>query len=150
MTLKAQIDQDLKNALKSGDERACNTLRLLKSEIANREIALGLRQIGLDERQIQDIISKEVKKRRDAALLYNRAKRQELAANEEAEILVLAKYLPKMLSSAELERLIDEVLASGIEALSNNLERIIAAVKAKAGNAADGAEIARLVKERVK
>lgn len=150
MTLKATIDQDLRDALKNNDRIVCDTLRLLKAEIANTEIALGLRQTGLSESQIEQVVLKESKKRREASELYKKAGRSELAEKEEQEAEVLAKYLPKMLGEDEVRKLIEEVLGeSALEPIMPNMGKIIGAVKAKAGTSVDGAMLAKLVKERV-
>ena len=149
MNLKAKINQDLKTALTSGNHLACDTLRLLKAEIANREIALGVREAGLSDAQIEETIAKEVKKRRDAAALYAQAGRNELADKEISEVEILASYLPEMLRREEISQIIDEVIADGIEAVPANIGRLIGAVKAKVGNSAEGSLVAELVKERI-
>ena len=149
MNLKAKINQDLKNALTSGNHLMCDTLRLLKAEIANREIALGVRETGLTDEQIEEIIAKEVKKRREAATLYTQVGRNELASKETSEVEVLVNYLPKMLSREEVSQIVDELIASGIEAMPANMGRLISAVKTKVGNSAEGSLVAELVKERI-
>lgn len=149
MSLKATINQDLKVALRSGDHSTCDTLRLLKAEISNQEIALGVREAGLTDEQIEQLIVKEAKKRREAAGLYEQAGRNELAANELAELAILEKYLPDQLSDDEIVTTIEEILKD-IEPVMSNMGKIISAVKAKLGSTADGATIAQLVKERLK
>lgn len=149
MGLKATINQDLKVALRNGNHSACDTLRLLKAEIANREIALGVREAGLTDEQIEQVVVKEVKKRREAAELYQQAGRIELAENELTEIAILEKYLPQQLSDDAIRQAIDDILTQ-IEPVMANMGKVIGAAKAKLGSAADGAVIARLVKEKLK
>ncbi len=148
MALKATINQDLKVALRNGDHQSCDTLRLLKAEISNQEIALGVREAGLTDEQVEQIVIKEVKKRREAAALYHQADRSELAEAELAELAILEKYLPEQLSDDEIRAVINAILQD-IEPVMSNMGKIIGAAKAKLGSAADGAVIARLVKEKL-
>lgn len=148
MSLKATIDQDLKVALRTGDQATRDALRLLKSEVLNQEISLGLRGVGLEDSQVEQLIIKEAKKRREAVELYESAGRGELAQNELAELAILEKYLPKQLSDDEIIREIEVALAD-TEPVMANMGKVIGGVKSKLGSAADGATIARLVKERL-
>lgn len=148
MNLKATINQDLKVALREGNHSACDTLRLLKAEISNREIALGVREAGLSNDEIEQVVIKEAKKRREAAELYESAGRMELADGELAELAILEKYLPEQLSDAEISLVVDEIIAD-VEPILVNMSRIIGMVKAKLGSSADGAAIARIVKEKI-
>ncbi len=147
MTLKAQLDNDLKAALLGGDRFRADVLRGLKAVILNEEVAKGKRDEGLDDATIEQLIAREVKKRLDSVQQYTAAARPELAETEQAEAKILEAYLPEQLSEADVQKLIDETIAelgvSGPQAMG----QVIGAVKAKVGNSADGATIARLVKE---
>jgi len=146
VTLKSQIDNDVKAALLSGNRFRADVLRGVKAVILNEEVAKGVRDTGLDDAVIEQLIAKEVKKRLDSVEQYTAAGRPELADAEKAEAEVLEAYLPQQLSEAEVQALIDEVIAelgvSGPQAMG----QVIGAVKAKAGNTADGATVARLVR----
>ncbi|MGY4893079.1 MAG: GatB/YqeY domain-containing protein [Candidatus Saccharimonadota bacterium] len=147
MTLKAQLDNDLKAALLGGDRFRADVLRGLKAVILNEEVAKGKRDEGLDDATIEQLIAREVKKRLDSAQQYEAAGRPELVEAEKAESAVLEAYLPEQLSEADIQTVINEVIAtlgvSGPQAMG----QVIGAVKAKLGNAADGATVARLVKD---
>ncbi len=147
MTLKAQLDNDLKAALLGGDRFRADVLRGLKAVILNEEVAKGKRDEGLDDATIEQLIAREVKKRLDSAQQYEAAGRPELVEAEKAESAVLEAYLPEQLSEADIQAAINEVIAtlgvSGPQAMG----QVIGAVKAKLGNAADGATVARLVKD---
>ncbi len=150
MELKAKINQDLKNALRSGDHTVCDTLRLLKSEVTNQEISLGLRESGLSDDQVEQVVMKEAKKRREAAEMYSKAGRAELAEREKTELEILKNYLPKMLSEAEVRQIVDEAVNNfGSKPVLSDMGKIIGVVKSKVGNSADGAMVALLVKERL-
>ncbi|MBN9398294.1 GatB/YqeY [Candidatus Saccharibacteria bacterium 47-87] len=147
MALKSQIDNDVKAALLGGDRFRADVLRGLKAVILNEEVAKGKRDEGLDDATIEQLIAREVKKRLDSVQQYTAAARPELAETEQAEAKILEAYLPEQLSEADVQKLIDETIAelgvSGPQAMG----QVIGAVKAKVGNSADGATIARLVKE---
>lgn len=147
MALKSQIDNDVKAALLGGDRFRADVLRGLKAVILNEEVAKGKRDEGLDDATIEQLIAREVKKRLDSVQQYTAAARPELAETEQAEAKILEAYLPEQLSEADVQKLIDETIAelgvSGPQAMG----QVIGAVKAKVGNSANGATIARLVKE---
>lgn len=147
MALKSQLDNDLKAALLGGDRFRGDVLRGLKAVILNEEVAKGKRDEGLDDATIEQLIAKEVKKRLDSVQQYTTAGRPELAEAEQAEAKVLEAYLPEQVTEDEISQAVNESIAelgvSGPQAMG----QVIGVVKAKFGNTADGATIARLVKE---
>lgn len=147
MTLKEQLDADIKTALLGGERFRAEVLRGLKAAVLNEEVAQGVRDAGLSDAGIEQIIVKEVKKRADSAAQYEAAGRPELVEAENAEAAVLKEYLPEQLSEEEVKTVIDKTIAtlgvSGPQAMG----QVIGAVKGKLGSSADGAVIARLVKE---
>lgn len=149
MNFKEKIDQDLKAALLAGDKEKATVLRGLKSAILYEEVAKGVRDSGLADDQIISILQKEAKKRQESADLYVRGGSQEKADAELAEKKILEAYLPAQLGEAEIGALIDEVVSENGAVTKETMGPTIAAVKQKAGGAADGATVARLVKERL-
>lgn len=146
MTLKQRIDNDIKAALLGGNRFGADILRNLKAAILNEEVAQQKRDEGLSDGDVEQVIAREVKKRNESIKLYVQGGRQELADAEQAEIDVLAPYLPVQLSEAEIQALIDEAIAMTGAASPADMGKVIGAVKAKAGTSADGALVARLVK----
>lgn len=147
MSLKARIENDLKAALLERRRFDADVLRGLKAVILNEEVAQGKRDEGLDDESIEKLIAKELKKRSESAELFDKAGREELASSERAEANVIELYLPEQLSEDEIKSVVDEAIKQ-IGANSNAaMGQVIGAVKAKLGNSADGAVIARLVKE---
>ena len=146
--LKQQIEQDLKAALLSGDKDRATTLRGLKSVILYAEVAKGVREPGLPDNEIVGLLSKEAKKRQESAELYVKGGSRERADAELAEKAIIEVYLPKQLTEAELEALVDEVVAQSGARSAQAMGQVIAAVKEKAATA-DGATIARLVKGKL-
>ncbi len=149
MSLKQQIEQDLKTALLDGDRQTATTLRGLKSVILYAEVEKGKRDVGLADEEVMQLLSKESKKRQESADLYRQGHEEARAETELQEKALIDGYLPKPLSDEELTNIIDEAVqasgATGMQAMS----QIIGQVKQKVGASADGATIAKLTKERL-
>lgn len=149
MTIKQQLDQDLKAAMLAGDKTLVTTIRGLKSVVLYAEVAAGNRDPGLDDATILQLFSKEVKKRQESADLYTKGGAPDKAAAELAEKLVIEHYLPAQISDDELLAVVDTVVAqqdaSGLQAMGP----VIAAVKERVGMGADGGRIAMAVKGRL-
>lgn len=147
MTLKSQLDNDIKAALLGGDRFRADVLRGLKAVILNEEVAKNKRDEGLDDASIEQLVAKEVKKRLDSVQQYVAAERPELAETEQAEAKILEAYLPEQLSEEDIKVAIDDTIGELGVAGPQAMGQVIGAVKGKLGNAADGSTIARLVKE---
>jgi uncharacterized protein YqeY len=147
MALKQRITDDLKAALLGGDRFAAQTLRGLKAAILNEEVAQNKRDEGLDDTTIEQIIAKEVKKRNEAAALYEQNMREDSADEERREADILTVYLPKQLNEAELKMVVDAKVAELGATDMKLMGQVIGAVKAEVGNKADGAMVAKIVKE---
>ncbi len=149
MSIKQQIDADLKQAMLSGDKTLTTTLRGLKGAILNVEVAEGKREQGLTDDEVIAIFQKEAKRRQESADLFRQGGNTEKAEAELVEKVVIEKYLPAKISDDELVVIIDqaisEIEASGPQAMG----QVIGRVKQKVGAQAEGATIARLVKERL-
>ena len=147
MALMQRLQDDTKAALLGGDRFVGDTLRNLKAAILNEEVAQGKRDEGLADAEIEKVIAKEVKKRHESATLYEQNGREESAAEERREAEVLSRYLPQQLSEAEVKAIVDAKVAELGATDARMMGQVIGAVKAQAGNTADGALIAKLVNE---
>lgn len=145
--LADRIQSDMKAALLGGDRFVGETLRGLKAAILNEEVALNKREGGLSDEEIEKIVSKEVKKRKESRAIYEQNGRPELAETEQKEADILAVYLPTQLNESEIRTLAEEVIVATGAAGPSAMGQVIGGVKAKAGNTADGALVARIVKE---
>lgn len=149
MVIKDKINYDLKSALLSGDRFKGEVLRGIKAVILNEEVAQGKRQKGLDDAAIEQLIAREVKKRNESASIYEKAERPELVENELAEAKIISEYLPEQLSEDEIKaivvRVIKELGISGPSAMG----QVIGVVKKELGNSADGATVAKIVKNEL-
>ncbi len=127
-TLKDKITEDQKQALKSGEALRLSVLRLLLSSIGNKEIDLRKRDVGLSDQEVLDVISSEVKKRKDAAQEFRKGGREDLAAKEESELEILRPYLPPEISDEDLLRIVKEGIreaGAGSEQDFGNVMKII-------------------------
>lgn len=147
MALSRQIQDDMKAALLGGNRFEGGVLRNLKAAILNEEVATGARETGLDDGAIEKIIAREVKKRNESIRLYEENGRPELAEEEKKEVAVLSTYLPQQLSEGEIREIAKLVIADMDNVGSSMMGQVIGGVKAKAGNSADGATVAHVVKE---
>jgi uncharacterized protein len=145
--MQQQIEKDLKAALLAHDKDKVETLKVLKSALQYEAVAKNIKLEDLSDEQIQAVFSREAKKRAEAAQLYEQAGEAERAAKEKAEKALIDGYLPEQMDDAELEKII-QIEISKLETPSiKDMGRLIGAVRAQTGGAADGAAIARLVKK---
>lgn len=149
MALKEQLQSDMKAALLGGNRFEADVLRNLKAAILNEEVARNKREEGLSDPEIEQVIAREVKKRRESIALYAQNGRQDLADDEAREVAVLEAYLPEQLSDDEIRTLVDEVIAELDVAGPQAMGQVIGGVKTRAGSAVDGALVARIVKEQL-
>ncbi len=146
MSLNERINADLKTAMLARDSFAVETLRGAKAVILNEEVAKGLRETGLEDTVIEQLLAREVKKRDEAAGFFVQGGNQESADKELKQAEILKNYLPTQLSEAEVQILVDEAIETIKPVGAADMGKVIGAVRAKTGNSADGAMIARLVK----
>jgi uncharacterized protein YqeY len=149
MALEQQIDQDLKAALLSGDKLKVETIRGLKSVLLYAKVAGGSRDQAMDDAQVQQLFAKEAKKRQESIDLYTQGGNQAMADKESAEKSIIEAYLPEQLSEEKINELIEATVAELGAGDMSAMGKVIAGVKEKSQGAADGAVIARLVKERL-
>jgi uncharacterized protein YqeY len=149
MALKQRINDEMKAALLGGDRFVGDTLRNLRGAILDEEVATNKREQGLSDEEVEKVIAREVKKRHESVRLYRENGREDLAGPEEKEIEILSVYLPEQMTESEIGKLvaakITELGASGPQSMG----QVIGAVKSQAGNGADGALIAKIVKEQL-
>ncbi len=146
MSLKEDINNDLKTALLGGDRFKGEVLRGLKSVILDEEVKQNKRDDGLDDTTIEQLIAREIKKRGDSATQYAAAGRPELSETELKEAEVIKAYLPAQASEEEILEVIKKVVAElGVSDMSG-MGQVIGGVKKELGNSADGALVAQLVK----
>lgn len=147
--MQQQIDADLKQAMLSGDKPTAEALRVIKGVLQNEAIAAGAQTDGLNDEKVTQILQREAKKRKEAAELYKTAGESGRAAQEETEAKLIEKYLPAAASEEEITAAVETEIASLESPSPADMGKIIGAVRAKLGTGADGALIARIVKEKL-
>jgi hypothetical protein len=148
MMLADQIQTDLKAAMKARDRQAMAALRMVLSRIKEARVAEGhAGEVSDDE--VQTLIRREAKRRSEAAGAFAAAGRDELAANEEAELAILQRYLPQQMSDDELTTIVDQTIASTGASSPGDFGRVMGAVMSKVSGRADGSRVNALVRERL-
>ncbi|HEX4842889.1 MAG TPA: GatB/YqeY domain-containing protein [Limnobacter sp.] len=144
MSLKAQILDDIKQAMKAREQAKLATLRMLSAAIKQKEVD---ERIELDDAAVLAIIEKQIKQRNEAAIQFEQGGRAESALAEKAEAAVLSAYLPAQLSEAEvLDELRALVTATGASG-PQDMGKVMGAAKAKLAGRADMSKVSGLVKQ---
>jgi len=149
MDLRKQIPENLKEALRNKNALELSVLRMLQSAIRNKEIEIKGGKETLNDDEIIEVIASEVKKCKEAANEYNKAKRTDLADKEKAEIDILMRYMPKQMDENEIKeevrRAIEEVQAESIKDLGMVMKIMMPRIKGRA----DGSLVNRVVREEL-
>ena len=142
--LKEKLLEDLKECMKNKNTVRKNVVQMVRAAILQVEKD---KQITLNDDQIIDIIAKESKKRKDSLADYEKSGREDLIAQINEEIEVLAEYLPKQLSEDELENIIKEVIEEQGATSMKDMGKVMKVAKEKIGAASDGKTINEVVKK---
>jgi uncharacterized protein len=142
-TTREQLQADIREAMKSGDDERRNTLRLMIAAIKQEEVD---RQAELDEAGVQAVLAKQAKQRRESIADYEAAGRTEMAAQEKSELAIIAHYLPQMMSREEIEQLATAVIAEVGAVDSKSMGVVMGRLMPQVKGKADG----RLVNEVVR
>lgn len=146
MSLKAKLQEDLKLAMKNKDTVKKSVVTLIRAAIKQQEVDT---REELDDDAIIDVITKQLKQRRDAMTEFAKASRDDLVKESEAEIEVLIKYLPQQLSKEELNEIVKETISEVGATSMKDMGKIMAAIKPKTKGRADGKMINELVKSNL-
>jgi uncharacterized protein YqeY len=146
VSLKAQIQEDMKAAMRAGEKPRLATIRLIMAAIKQREVD---ERIELDDSQVISVLEKMVKQRRESIVQFEAGGRADLVASETAELTQLSAYLPAQLSAAELTAMINEAVAATGAATIKDMGKVMAAIKAKAAGRVDMGAVGVLIKARL-
>lgn len=147
--MQDQIERDLKAALLAGDKLKAETLKVVKSALLYEAVSKSLERGKMTDEQVQLVLSREAKKRQEAADMYSEAGETQRSQKEQTEKSIIEAYLPEQPTEADLIKLVEEEVAKIDTPSAQDMGRIIGAVKAKAGGLADGSLIAKIVKEKL-
>ena len=146
MSLKEQIQSDMKAALRAGEKERLGVIRMLLAAIQSREID---ERGELSDGDVLQVVEKLIKQRKDSAKQYADAGRDDRAQQELGEAELLQTYMPEQLSDAELAALVDEVLASTGASSMKDMGQVMAALRDKAQGRADMGALSALVKSKL-
>jgi uncharacterized protein YqeY len=151
MTLRQEISDALKTAVKAKDKPTTSTLRLVQAALKDRDIAArgGGTTNGVPDEQVLDLLAKMVRQRQEAAEQYRKGNRPELAEKEEAEIEVIRRFMPRQLDEAETADLIDQVIAEQDAKGLKDMGRVMAVLKENYPGQIDAGKASALVKQRL-
>lgn len=144
MTLKEQLNNTMKEAMRARDELRLSTVRMVRSMVQNREID---KKQELDDQGVRDVISTLVKQRRESIRLYEEGNRQDLADKEKAELEILLGFLPAQLNTAEISELVARAIAEAGVTSIKDMGKIMKVVTPMTAGRADGKVVSDIVKE---
>ncbi|MDQ6646385.1 MAG: GatB/YqeY domain-containing protein [Pseudomonadota bacterium] len=146
MTLKQQLTEDMKNAMRAGEKHRLGVIRLMLAAIKQREVD---ERIELDDTQILAALEKMLKQRRDSVSQFDAAGRDDLSSIERSEMQVIETYLPTKLDDAEIEVLVNAAISETGASSARDMGKVVAAVKAKAAGRADMAVVSGMIKTKL-
>ena len=145
MSLKEKLQNDLTTAMRARDEVKSSTIRMVLTAIKNEEVS-GKEARELSDAEVITVLSREAKKRREAAEAFEQGGAADRAASEKAEGVVIAEYLPKQLSEAEIKELIAAAIAESGATGPAQMGLVMKSLQPKIAGKADGGLVSGLVK----
>ncbi len=147
MSLSDRLSDDLKQAMKARDQLRMDAIRMVKAALKNKEFEL---KKELDEAEMSRVLLTLVKQRKEAAELYQKGKREDLADKELKEIVIIEGYLPKALSQEEIVKIVESAIQESGPVTMKDMGKVMKAVMAKlAGQAVDGKHLSDLVRSKL-
>lgn len=144
--LKQRITDDMKAAMKSGDKPRLATIRLILAAIKQREVD---ERIEMTDEQVLGVLEKMIKQRRDSVSQYEKAEREDLAAQERSEIELIQDYLPEALSAEEVTGLIDQAIADTGASSMKDMGKVMGKVKPAIQGRAEMGAVSAQIKQRL-
>ena len=143
MSLKIRLTEDMKTAMRAKDQVSLGTIRLINAAVKQFEVD---ERTEADDAKITAILTKMVKQRKDSAKIYTDAGRQDLADKENAEIEVLHRYLPQMLSAGEIRTAVEAAVAETGAAGMADMGKVMGVLKTRLAGKADMGEVNKILK----
>ena len=144
MSLKQKLQEDMKTALRNHDTATLSTIRMALAAIKQIEVD---ERIEVDDNRLLAVITKMVKQRKESVRMFNEGGRQDLAKKEQAEIDLLQQYLPKMLSSEEIEAEIQAAITATGASQPSDMGKVMGVLKNKLSGTADMSEVSKKIKQ---
>lgn len=146
ISLKQQIQEDMKTALRAQDKQRLGVVRLILAAIKQVEVD---ERVIVDDARIIQILNKMLKQRRDSIAQYEQAKRDDLAQQERLEVKVIQTYLPEPLSEADIDRMVSEAITKVGATSVKEMGKVMAELKEKLQGRADMTQISAKIKARL-
>lgn len=144
MSLSERLNEDMKQAMKSQDKFRLSVIRMIRSAIKNMEID---QRRSLDDNEVLDILSREIKQRRDSLQDFEKASREDLAESVKAEIAVISEYLPQQLTEEEVRVLVLQTIQETGASSKAEMGKVMSALMPKLKGRADGKLVNQLVQQ---
>jgi len=146
MSLKAQLTDDMKTAMKSGDKERLGVIRLINAAIKQREVD---ERIQLDDTQVLSVLEKMLKQRRDSVSQFQAAGRTDLADRETFEIGVVQSYMPAQLSAADVDAIIAATIAEAGATGPKDMGKVMGLVRPKVAGKTDMGKLSEMIKTKL-
>ena len=143
MSLKTQLTEDMKTAMRAKDQVSLSTIRLINAAIKQFEVD---ERTEADDAKVISILTKMVKQRKDSAKIYTEAGRQDLADKENAEIEILNRYLPQMMSAEEIKTVVEAAVAETDASGMADMGKVMGVLKTRLAGKADMGEVNKVLK----
>lgn len=143
MSLKTQLTEDMKTAMRAKDQVSLSTIRLINAAIKQFEVD---ERTEADDAKVISILTKMVKQRKDSAKIYTEAGRQDLADKENAEIEILNRYLPQMMSAEEIKAVVEAAIAETGASGMADMGKVMGVLKTRLAGKADMSEVNKVLK----
>lgn len=143
MSLKTQLTEDMKTAMRAKDQVSLSTIRLINAAIKQFEVD---ERTEADDAKVISILTKMVKQRKDSAKIYTEAGRQDLAEKENAEIEILNRYLPQMMSGEEIKTAVEAAVAETGASGMADMGKVMGVLKTRLAGKADMGEVNKVLK----
>ncbi|MBS4944270.1 MAG: GatB/YqeY domain-containing protein [Neisseria mucosa] len=143
MSLKTQLTEDMKTAMRAKDQVSLSTIRLINAAIKQFEVD---ERAEADDAKVVSILTKMVKQRKDSAKIYTEAGRQDLADKENAEIEILNRYLPQMMSAEEIKTAVEAAVAETGASGMADMGKVMGVLKTRLAGKADMGEVNKVLK----
>ena len=147
MTMKARLDEDMKQAMRSRDTARRDVIRYLRSEIRNQEIRV---QEDLDDEGVVQVLSRQAQQRRDSIEAFADANRTDLVEKEQAELAIIMEYLPQQMTSDEITSLVQQVVAEVGASGPGDMGKVMSQIMPQVRGRAEGREVSSIVMETLR
>lgn len=144
MSLSDRLNEDMKQAMKSQDKFKLSVIRMVRSTIKNSEIDL---KRSLDDNEVLDVLTREIKQRKDSLQEFAKAGRDDLADSLKAELVILAEYMPQQLSEEEVKAIVQQTIQQIGASSKADMGKVMTALMPQVKGRADGKLINQLVQQ---